>query len=447
MSRARLDLLLLAAVAVLTFEKIRWQAGPVNVTISNLLSLAFAIAFVYDRMRRRDYGMTPASMTLLGFMGAFAAVYLAGYYDLQNHQALTFWLKGVGSWAAHFAFLVCGVAYMARRGRPLFMRAVRWFIGGLAVNCVYGLLQVVFQVGASINLDNVVIRRLTAGQGGLGGLGVFGKVGGSQTVYRVNGLTGDPNHLGVMLCVPLMLLLPYYLYDRRNRRPALLLIVMMVGVQALTLSRSALLGDLAGLLVLSPILRGFLPSRRTLGIVFGSLAVLFLIAYRSSHFIRTVVQARTSLSGSSTSTHLHFYSLIPPALDPHPLFGMGFNTFAVFYEFLTGRTDYGAHSIWVSTLVETGVVGLSVYVVYVLYLILCAARIRLAADPDTSRLGYGLTAALVATAVANLFYLTMSFDYFFALALLAVSGAAVFAPVAQSPPVAAAAAGIGVRRA
>ena len=446
MSRARLDLLLLAAVAVLTFEKIRWNAGPVNLTISNLLSLAFAIAFAYDRLRRRDYGMTPASITLLGFMGAFSAVYLAGYFDLQNHQALTFWAKGVTSWAAHFAFLVCGVAYMARRGRPLFMRAIRWFIGGLTVNCIYGLLQIVFQVGAGINLDNVVVGRLTAGQGGIGGLGVFGKVG-SSSVYRVNGLTGDPNHLGVMLCVPLMLLLPYYLYDRRNRRGALLLIVMMVGVQALTLSRSALLGDLAGLIVLSPILRGFLPSRRALGLVFGSLAALFAVAYRSSHFFRTVVQARTSLSGSSTSTHFHFYSLIPPALDPHPLFGMGFNTFAVFYEFLTGLSDYGAHSIWVSTLVETGIVGLSLYVVYVVYLMLCAARIRLAADPDISRMGYGLTAALVATAVANFFYLTMSFDYFFALALLAVSGAAVFVPVAQSPPLAAAAAGIGVRRA
>jgi hypothetical protein len=447
MSRRGLDLILLVAVGVLTFEKIRWETPLVSLTISNLLSLAFVIAFAIDRVRRRDYAVTPASVTLLGFMGAFAAVYLAGYFDLQDHQALSFWAKGVASWAAHFAFLVCGVAYMARRGRPLFMRAVRWFIGGLTVNCVYGVLQVVFQVGAGINLDSVVVGRLTAGQGGLGGLGVFGKVGGTQTVYRINGLTGDPNHLGVMLCVPLMLLLPYYLYDRRRRRGAGLLILMMIGVQAFTLSRSALLGDIAGLVVLSPILRGYLPSRRTLGIVFGSVAVLFVIAYRSSQLVRAVVHARTSLSGSSTSSHFHFYALVPPALDPHPLFGMGFNTFAVFYEFLTGRTDYGAHSIWVSTLVETGIVGLSLYVVYILYLILCAARIRLAPDPDTSRMGYGLTAAIVATAVANLFYLTMSFDYFFALALLAVSGATVFAPVAQSPPLAAAPAGIGVRRA
>ena len=38
---------------------------------------------------------------------------------------------------------------------------------------------------------------------------------------------------------------------------------------------------------------------------------------------------------------------------------MGYNTFAVFYQFLTGKTDFGPHSFWVATLVETGVVGLT----------------------------------------------------------------------------------------
>jgi hypothetical protein len=67
---------------------------------------------------------------------------------------------------------------------------------------------------------------------------------------------------------------------------------------------------------------------------------------------------------------------------------------------------------------------------------------------DMSRLGLGMTAALVGTAVANISYLTMSFDYFFALALLAVAGSAIVAParVAQSPPLTAPV-GIGVKRA
>ena len=43
-------------------------------------------------------------------------------------------------------------------------------------------------------------------------------------------------------------------------------------------------------------------------------------------------------------------------------------------------------------------------------------------------LASGLMAALAGTAAANFFYLTMGFDYFYALVLLAVAGAALFAP-------------------
>jgi O-antigen ligase len=111
---------------------------------------------------------------------------------------------------------------------------------------------------------------------------------------------------------------------------------------------------------------------------------------------------------------------------------MGFNTFAVFYQFVTGRTDFGPHSAWIAILVETGLVGMALYLAYFAYLLTSAAAIRQSSDADISRLGHGLLAALVATAAANLFYLTMTFDYFFALALLAVAGAALFGP-ARAP--------------
>ena len=87
-----------------------------------------------------------------------------------------------------------------------------------------------------------------------------------------------------------------------------------------------------------------------------------------------MIETRISTGGSGTQTHLQFYQLVPPALDPNPLFGMGFNTFAVFYEFITGRSDFGPHSIWIATLVETGIIGLAVYIAYFFYLVACALR-------------------------------------------------------------------------
>ena len=132
-------------------------------------------------------------------------------------------------------------------------------------------------------------------------------------------------------------------------------------MQALTLSRSAALGDIVGLLVLAPTILPRLPRPRTLLLALGVPTAALLLLYSSSSFVRTVISSRTNVNGSGVQTHFEFYSLVGPALDPHPLFGMGYNTFAVFYQFLTGKSDFGPHSFWVATLVETGVVGLALY--------------------------------------------------------------------------------------
>jgi hypothetical protein len=425
-----LDRLLLVTLVVPTWEKLFWQTSLVTLTLTNLLATAFVAAFIVERVRRRDGAMPTVCIALIGFMLAFAAVYLAGFFDLRDKQAYSFWAKGIGAWTVHFAFLVCGCAHVVRRGRELYLRAMWALIAGMALNCVYGVVQLGLQIAAGINLDTIVVGGLTGGQGKQGGINVFGAVDG-QSVYRINALTGDPNHLGVFLCVPVMLLLPWYLNDRRRRRTAGLVLLFVAVVQILTLSRSAALGDVVGLAVLLPALRGHLPRMRTLAIGFGSIAAVAAAAYGSSHYIRTVIDARTSTSGSGTATHLQFYQLVPPALDPNPLFGMGFNTFAVFYQFVTGRTDFGPHSSWVATLVETGMAGFTLYLGYFLWLVGNAARMRLAADEDMSRLGYGLVAALAGTAAANFFYLTMTLEYFFAVALLVVAGAALFAPVGR----------------
>ena len=77
-------------------------------------------------------------------------------------------------------------------------------------------MQLVTQVALGLNLDKLVVGTLTLGQGKATGINVYGQVGGTQNIYRINALTGDPNHLGVMLCVPLLLLLPVYLADTRG---------------------------------------------------------------------------------------------------------------------------------------------------------------------------------------------------------------------------------------
>src|SRR5206468_9860992 len=162
-----------------------------------------------------------------------------------------------------------------------------------------------------------------------------------------------------------------------------------------------------------------------------------LVVLRRQHFFETVIRSRVSTSGRGTSTHFAIYSFIPGVLHQHPFFGLGFNNFSVYYEFVTGKTNWGPHSYYVALLVEGGLVGTALFAVFLWYLFarLGAARrlgraLAAADDPVAARLvplAWGLTAALVGTMAANVFYLTMSFLYFYVFAMLVLATPAVFA--------------------
>ena len=162
-----------------------------------------------------------------------------------------------------------------------------------------------------------------------------------------------------------------------------------------------------------------------------------MIVERRSDFFSKVLETRLQTSGGGTDTHFLVYSFIPDVLQQHPLLGLGYNNFSVYYEFVTGRTNFGPHSFYVATFVESGLVGAVLFGAFIVYLFMRLSLTRrigralaAAGDAVSARvrpLGWGLTAALIGTLVANAFYLTMSFYYFFVLALLAIAPPAVFA--------------------
>jgi O-antigen ligase len=134
--------------------------------------------------------------------------------------------------------------------------------------------------------------------------------------------------------------------------------------------------------------------------------------------------------------HLEIYELLPPVIGEQPLFGLGLNTFSTYYEFVTGKSNWGPHSYYVALLTETGIAGTAVFLAYLVYLFRRLGVLRRlgraltrTGDALANRvrpLAWGLTAALVGTLVANVFYLTMQMYYFFVLAMLIVAAPAVF---------------------
>jgi hypothetical protein len=110
-------------------------------------------------------------------------------------------------------------------------------------------------------------------------------------------------------------------------------------------------------------------------------ALLLAVIVSRWDYFETVIRSRVQTGGGSTAVHLDVYDFVPDVLATKPLFGLGLNNFSVYYEAVTGKTNWGPHSFFVALFVETGLVGAALFAVFLVYLFaLMAAR----------RVGYAL---------------------------------------------------------
>jgi hypothetical protein len=432
-SSAVTELLFLATLFTISFEKIHWSVAG-DVALSDVLSAVFLVSFATDRLARADAALARPAATVALFFSAFLLVYLLGFYNLETHQALVQFGKGLTKFVLHFGLLAGGVALLARRSERFYWQALGALVLGMAANAGYGVVQLL-AARAGFNLDEAVLAPVT---GGASRINVYGAVEGEE-IFRTNALTGDPNHLAIMLLVPLLALAPLYLRlepGHRLRVPLAALLAFLLVVFLSTLSRSGALGLAVGVAVLAIPYRRLLLSRAALVPLAAVSVLVAYVVHRRLDFFEVVLRSRLRAGDAATSAHFGVYGFIPDVLATDPLFGLGVNNFSVYYEFVTGKTDWGPHSFYVAVLVETGLVGSALFAGFLWWLFrrLAAARavgraLWLARDPVSARvrpLAWGLTAALAGTLAANLFYLTMSFYYFYALALLAVTAPLVF---------------------
>jgi len=427
------EFLFLATLFCVTFEKVRWEVGA-SLSLADLLTAAFLATFALARLERNDTRVARTAFAVALFLVAFLLVYLIGFFNLDTHQALTQFTKGLVKFLLHFLFLAAGVALLARRSLRFYWQALTIFVGGLIANAGYGVLQLL-AARAGTNLDSIVLSPLT---GGASSINIYGAVNG-RSVYRPNALTGDPNHLAIMLIVPLLVLAPVYLRLERGHRlkPWLgVTLAFLLLVELSTLSRSGLLGLGVGFLVLAVPYRRYGRSEAFLAPLAGVATLLLLYAWQRHDYVERVVRSRIDTGGRSTSLHFGVYDFVPDVLSTHPLFGLGLNNFSVYYEFVTGKTNWGPHSYYVALLVDTGLVGTVVFAAFLWWLFrrLAAARrlgraLAAHGSPAAARLrplAWGMTAALVGTMASNAFYLTLPLFYFFVFTALALATPIVF---------------------
>lgn len=410
-----LDVLALATVFTASFAKIFWN--PIGkMSLGNVLAIIFVIAFSARVAKRREGTIATTLAVATGFVAAFLAVYLVGFFNLPTEFARLQFTKGLVIWLLQMLFMLSLAWHIVLRGTRMLMLVAGVLLAGIVVNALYGIVSLLLIKSIGVNIDEYFVTPLTFGQGKDAGAHLLG-----AGIYRINGLMRDVNHLGVTAASGIVLSL-VWLRGRYMWWTAGILFVALV----LTLSRSGVLALLAGLAVLA-IARRDRINMRDVAAVAGIIAIasLAFVALFPELF-NTLVASRLNTSGTSTQTHLQLYTLIPVMLEQHPFFGIGYNTFAVEFETLSGRDGFGPHSFYIQMLSETGVVGIALLGTFLAWIFALLYR---APHPLT----LGLAAAIVATLAGNLFYLTAHLVILKVFYALAIAAPAVL-PVRQRAP-------------
>ena len=204
MPRARraADVLLLAVLVTATWHRVAWQPFG-RVTLADLLAPLFVVAVALSRPRICREART---LALIG--AGLLAVYLAGAMFTADRNQLA---KGLVVWALWFAVTIAAVVHLSARGRAFYGRALTAFIAGFCVNALYGVVQYVLGTRFDVNLDKYLIDPFFPGSAS-SGLNLYATVAVTQPdgsvirepVYRITALTNDPNHIGVLLAIPIV---------------------------------------------------------------------------------------------------------------------------------------------------------------------------------------------------------------------------------------------------
>jgi putative inorganic carbon (hco3(-)) transporter len=196
-----------------------------------------------------------------------------------------------------------------------------------------------------------------------------------------------------------MLLLALATFERKFllRLGYLALAFFSVNCLMYSLSREGYLAFLAGCLFL-----GVVKVRKLL-------VLLAVFALTWSTIVPVAVVQRVEMTYNKTSGKLDHSSQVRvdlweealPIIASNPVLGVGFDTYAYTHHVHNYRDS---HNLYVKTLVETGVVGLLLFLWLLMKNLWTGFRLfRVAKDPFLSSLGLGLTAWVICTMVANFF--------------------------------------------
>jgi O-antigen ligase len=230
--------------------------------------------------------------------------------------------------------------------------------------------------------------------------------GGTLTNERAAASVADPNYFAALLVLGLLPALALLIGDAKRNVWLIVPVATAAGGMFLSLSRGAVLGFAAGVLVL-------LAWRRARRVALALIALLVVLTFAGanplmgSDYVSTVEERLSTVSDPTRqSRRPEIWAVALDTAVEHPFAGVGLNQFQVVAarENLVEEGDplENAHNIYLSLAAETGFIVLAAFLVFLGQLAARGVRAARSRDRLNRALALGIMAALVAFGVQGL---------------------------------------------
>ena len=418
------------------------------IAVSAIGAIGVAIAFTFAAYESNPL-LVPVALAAVGFVITTflrPAFGVAGAAALTPAEVLNVRVMSGSLSPAEGAMVLVGIAWLARallsdapfvrpslRDAPIVGLLGIVLIGALFADSVGVVLRVFLlwtffyflylQVQTFTRKEiRLVLGSLLVGAGVLGAIGTFNYLtssnavvygGGELTGSRAAGTLSDPNYYASLLELALLPALAMILGDFRRYLPLAGAAVLALAGLIFSLSRGGISGFAAGLLLL--LLWG---RARWVAVAIVTLFALLTLAnanpiLRSSQFAVVGERLGTLESPSLTETSRRpkIWETALESTFAHPFFGVGVNQFETVTT-AQGITERGnpienAHSIPLSFAAETGLLGLTAFVVFIGQLAVRAGRALRSPTRADYVLALGIAAALLGFVLQGLTVMQM----------------------------------------
>lgn len=393
-------ILCLAFVLLSTFRLHELDPRLISLRLPQLLAMASLAVLVWQLMVVKSARMLlyREAWFLLGLFGVTTAGML-----LATNFSLAF-----GYWSGNWVKVVVmclAIAWLLKDRRQLAMAG--WLI------IASGALVALVALYNSVNgLEVVEGTRVTIGR-------------------SWGSMLGDPNDLALVLLLPMSFALNRAMAPLPGRWLAFATLIALIFALLATQSRGGLLG-LCAITGCSVLLRYRLPRW---GWLLAPFVLLLLMSLAGINERQSGGAAESGIDESAMGRLYAWQAALSMGLS-HPVFGVGLDNFYSNYFFHSPHWDgrnHAVHSSWFQVLAEAGLVGLMLFIAFVLGLIRRAHRLRQALaqrrDADALSWASAFYSGLIGFAVSATF-LTQAFTWpLYVMAALVWAGCRIYLTV------------------